>query len=301
MSAIDEPAESGPAPLGPGFMLWQVTNGWQRAVRAALAPTGLTYVQVVLLSGLKDKLAEGPTVSQAALAHALGADPMMTSQVLRTLETSGLVTRERNQADTRSRLLSLTAEGRKRLAAALPLVAAVDTEFFDVLGRREERFLKAMRRLWRKQRLAGLGPSPATAEAPAPEPAPEPAPTPTKTAPAKTAAAKTAPAKAPSSKAPPTKATTPKAAAAKATPAKAAEAKTAAAKATPAKTTAAKTTAAETPTKTTSAKTTGAKTAPAKTARRKTAASKPAAKAATTKTAAAKKKRPARQKTSPAA
>jgi len=158
MSHNEEPAESETSPLGPGFMLWQVTNGWQRAIRAALAPTGLTYVQIVLLAGLRDKLAGGSPVSQAALAAALGADPMMTSQVLRTLEGDGLVTRERNQADTRSRLLSMTAEGRAKLAAALPLVAAVDAQFFDVLGRREERFLKAMRRLWRKQRLVGLAP-----------------------------------------------------------------------------------------------------------------------------------------------
>jgi len=48
--------------LGAGFMLWQVTNGWQRAIRAALAPTGLTYVQIVLLSGLKDRLADDAAV-----------------------------------------------------------------------------------------------------------------------------------------------------------------------------------------------------------------------------------------------
>jgi MarR family transcriptional regulator, organic hydroperoxide resistance regulator len=163
MSTIDEADESETPALGPGFMLWQVTNGWQRVIRGALAPTGLTYVQIVLLAGLRDKLADGEPVSQAALAHALGADPMMTSQVLRTLETAGLVKRERNPADTRSRLLSLTAEGRAKLAAALPLMAAVDREFFEVLGRREDKFLKAMRRLWRKQRLVGLTP-----DAPAP-------------------------------------------------------------------------------------------------------------------------------------
>jgi len=156
MSVLDDPDETETPGLGAGFMLWQVTNGWQRVTRAALAPTGLTYVQIVLLSGLKDKLADGAPVSQAALAQALGADPMMTSQVLRTLETAGLVKRERNPADTRSRLLGLTVAGKTRLAAALPLIAEVDREFFDVLGRREDKFLKAMRRLWRKQRLVGL-------------------------------------------------------------------------------------------------------------------------------------------------
>jgi DNA-binding MarR family transcriptional regulator len=162
MSVLDDPDDSEAPALGAGFMLWQVTNGWQRTIRAALSSTGLTYVQIVLLCGLKDKLAGGTAVSQAALAQALGADPMMTSQVLRTLETAGLVKRERNPADTRSRLLSLTTAGKAQLAAALPLITEVDREFFDVLGRREDKFLKAMRRLWRKQRLVGLAPEPPT-------------------------------------------------------------------------------------------------------------------------------------------
>jgi DNA-binding MarR family transcriptional regulator len=175
MSAVDDADESETPTLGPGFMLWQITNGWQRVIRAALAPTGLTYVQIVLLAGLRDKLAEGGPVSQAALAQALGADPMMTSQVLRTLENAGLLKRERNPADTRSRLLSLTADGRARLAAALPLLAAVDREFFDVLGRREDKFLKAIRRLWRKQRLIGLAHETPAPEKTAPEKKPRPA------------------------------------------------------------------------------------------------------------------------------
>ena len=36
----------------PGLMLWRVTNAWQRTVRAALAPFGLTHVQFVLLAVL---------------------------------------------------------------------------------------------------------------------------------------------------------------------------------------------------------------------------------------------------------
>ena len=36
----------------PGFLLWQVTNKWQAAQRAALKPFGLTHVQFVLLASL---------------------------------------------------------------------------------------------------------------------------------------------------------------------------------------------------------------------------------------------------------
>ncbi len=153
---IDALDESDDLPLGHGFMLWQITNGWQRAVRAALVPCDLTYVQVVLLAGLEDRLSKGESVNQAGLAHALGADVMMTSQVLRVLEAQGLVRRDRNPQDTRARTLLLTDEGKARLNQALPLVKAADDGFFEALGRKEDRFIKSMRKLWRKRRLFGM-------------------------------------------------------------------------------------------------------------------------------------------------
>jgi DNA-binding MarR family transcriptional regulator len=156
-------------PLGRGFMLWQITNGWQRAVRAALASTGLTYVQVVLLAGLQDRIAAGTKVSQAGLAQALGADVMMTSQVLRTLESAGLIRRDRDPRDTRARTLALTDAGEAKLRAALPTLDTVDTDFFSALGHREDRFAKSLRKLWRKRRLDGM-PGAEKPEAPAAKP-----------------------------------------------------------------------------------------------------------------------------------
>jgi DNA-binding MarR family transcriptional regulator len=149
-----DPAEA--TPLGRGFMLWQITNGWQRAVRAALGSTGLTYVQVVLLAGLQERIAAGTKVSQAGLAQALGADVMMTSQVLRALEADGLIIRERDPHDTRARSLLVTEAGAEKLKLALPVLDSVDADFFSVLGHREDRFAKSLRKLWRKRRLDGM-------------------------------------------------------------------------------------------------------------------------------------------------
>jgi MarR family transcriptional regulator, organic hydroperoxide resistance regulator len=147
--------DAGDAVPGQGFMLWQIANGWQRAVRAALGPTGLTYVQLMLLAGLRQKIADGGKISQAGLAHALAADVMMTSQVLRTLESAGLIRRDRDPLDTRARTLALTETGAAKLAEALPLFDAVDASFFRVLGDREPRFAKSLRKLWRTHRLDG--------------------------------------------------------------------------------------------------------------------------------------------------
>jgi DNA-binding MarR family transcriptional regulator len=81
---------------------------------------------------------------------------MMTSQVLRTLEVAGLVRRDRDPLDTRARTLAITDAGDAKLQAALPLLDQVDDAFFDVLGRKEDRFVKVLRKLWRKRRLLGM-------------------------------------------------------------------------------------------------------------------------------------------------
>ncbi len=55
---------------------------------------------------------------------------MMTSQVLRTLETKGLVKRHREPSDPRAFSLSLTEEGRSVTKKAVKIVENVDFAFF---------------------------------------------------------------------------------------------------------------------------------------------------------------------------
>ncbi|HLY55600.1 MAG TPA: MarR family transcriptional regulator [Stellaceae bacterium] len=143
--------------FGRGFMLWQVANGWQRAARAVLAPTGLTYVQTLLLAGLAERLEIDGRITQAGLAQSLGADAMMTSQVLRTLESGGLVRRERDPTDTRARNVVLTDDGARKLALVRPLLSDIDEAFFDPLGKKEKRFVKSLKKLWRTQRADDSG------------------------------------------------------------------------------------------------------------------------------------------------
>src|SRR5690349_13785618 len=95
----------------PGLLLWQVTNRWQAAQRAALKPFDVTHVQFVLLAALTYLQASGP-VTQSALAAMAATDPMMTSQVLRTLESRGLVHRPPHPSDRRARAVAVTDAGR---------------------------------------------------------------------------------------------------------------------------------------------------------------------------------------------
>ncbi len=114
----------------PGFLLWQVTLTWQRAMRAALAPHDLTHVQFVLLTSLWWLERHGGPPSQQRLAEQAGTDPMMTSQVLRKLEERGLVTRAPDPQDARARLLGVTDAGRAVLKGALVDVEEADERFF---------------------------------------------------------------------------------------------------------------------------------------------------------------------------
>jgi DNA-binding MarR family transcriptional regulator len=134
----------------PGLLLWQVTNRWQAAQRAALRPFDLTHVQFVLLASLTWLDSDGPVTQQRLAEHA-ATDPMMTSQVLRALEERGLVRRSQHPTDARARALSATKAGVALANRALVAVEACDADFFAPLGRGAGRFATQLRAL-RRQR-----------------------------------------------------------------------------------------------------------------------------------------------------
>ena len=137
----------GDAGESPGFLLWRVTQRWQRTIVAALRPLDLTHAQFVLLMStwwLVDH--DGPPTQQAVADHA-GTDPMMTSQVLRKLADRDLVVRKPDPADARARRLELTAAGRQLLTAALADVERADREYFAAAGKDVAGLVRGLRRL----------------------------------------------------------------------------------------------------------------------------------------------------------
>jgi DNA-binding MarR family transcriptional regulator len=114
-----------------GLQLWRVTNAWQAAQRLALKPFGITHVQFVLLAALTWL---GDPVTQQALAAYARTDAMMTSQVLRALETAGLVDRRRHPTDRRARNVVVTSAGRELANRAIVAVESCDAQFFAALG-----------------------------------------------------------------------------------------------------------------------------------------------------------------------
>ncbi len=114
----------------PGFLLWQVSTKWRRRIEEALSTVNLTHPQFVILASLSWLTREGNKVTQIELARHCETDINMTSQVLRLLERKEYVERIRYEGNERSKFPQLTLIGTELLQQALPLVEAVDQDFF---------------------------------------------------------------------------------------------------------------------------------------------------------------------------
>ena len=130
-----------------GLLLWQLTTLWQRAITAALKPYGITQVQFVLLASLLWLSSKERHITQVMLAKHTKLDVMMTSQVLRTLESRGLITRNAHPTDTRAKMLKLTPAGKQLAMRTVPAVEGADNNFFAGLGKQRKNFNGELRRL----------------------------------------------------------------------------------------------------------------------------------------------------------
>jgi DNA-binding MarR family transcriptional regulator len=117
-----------------GFLLWQVTNLWQREIKKALEQHDLTHSQYVLLASIHWLTLNRQDVTQILLSSHTKIDPMTTSTVLRTLQGKGLIQRHEHATDTRAKTVALTENGIAVVKQAVIAVEAFDQRFFATLG-----------------------------------------------------------------------------------------------------------------------------------------------------------------------
>ncbi len=127
-----------------GFLLWQVTNLWQREIKKALEKYDLTHSQYVLMASIHWLTLHDKDVTQILLSSNTKIDPMTTSTVLRTLQTKGLLKRQEHSTDTRAKTVVLTEEGKKVIKQAVKSVEKFDAEFFSPLGDKTSEFNKRL-------------------------------------------------------------------------------------------------------------------------------------------------------------
>jgi len=117
-----------------GFLLWQVTNLWQREIKKALKKFELTHSQFVLLANIHWHTTDKQNVTQILLSNHTKIDPMTTSTVLRTLQTKGLIKRQEHETDTRAKTVELTETGLKIIKQAIKTVEQFDKQFFGSIS-----------------------------------------------------------------------------------------------------------------------------------------------------------------------
>jgi len=151
--------------VSPGFLLWKVSNAWQRRQRAALEPFGLTHSQFVLLA-TATWFGANETLTQARLAELSGVDAMTTSQVVRTLEAAELLERRRHPDDPRAKAILVTEAGRAKARAAVVAVEETDAAFFSPLAASTPRLVEMFGVLVAGEAARAAAPSAADSSSP---------------------------------------------------------------------------------------------------------------------------------------
>ncbi len=112
--------------------------------RTQAAGFDVTAVQFAALDAIQSQ----PGTDQASLAEMIAYDRATIGGVIERLEQKGWVRRVVSERDRRARELSLTAEGKRILAALLPVVRELQDEILQPLNEVDRaRFLKLARKV----------------------------------------------------------------------------------------------------------------------------------------------------------
>jgi DNA-binding MarR family transcriptional regulator len=130
-----------------GYILWQISNLWQKRLLKTLKSLEITHVQFILLSGINKLCSEKTLITQAKLAEFVNTDIMMTSKVVRNLLNRGMLNRRQHPKDTRAYILELTVKGKSVLIEAENLVSKAEIKFFTPLECKLEKFNTRLEKL----------------------------------------------------------------------------------------------------------------------------------------------------------
>ena len=92
----------------PGFLLWQTTITWQRLIKKALDPYGISHAQFVILAVTLWFESKNHEVSQSLIIRQSKLDKMTVSKSLKKLVAEEYVKRMEHQVDTRGNPFILT-------------------------------------------------------------------------------------------------------------------------------------------------------------------------------------------------
>ena len=135
----------------PGYLLMKAGMHASRALEEALERVMLNGREFLVMTYIADE-----PLSQQELSRRLGIDPTLVVGIVDTLEERKLVARARDTADRRRYAITLTASGRKVLAAATKAVATAEDELLEPLDNDDRRHLRFILLRLMKPRLPYL-------------------------------------------------------------------------------------------------------------------------------------------------
>ena len=130
---------------GFGYSLSKTTQLWRGEVGEALRPWGVTVPQFLVLMELYRPARHGwPAPQQSSVAARLGMDANTTSQIVRGLESRGVLVRASHPTDRRARVLSLTDAGLGLARVTSAAARSTNDQFFGVLSPENREVLGAL-------------------------------------------------------------------------------------------------------------------------------------------------------------
>lgn len=123
-----------------GYWLRRVSNAVSGAFSRALQEKQTSVAEWVLLRELHERQQSTP----GDLADILGLTRGAVSKIVDKLEAKGWVQADMKVNDSRSRLLSLTRQGRRNLPILAKIADRNDAHFFDCLDAKEQGVLREL-------------------------------------------------------------------------------------------------------------------------------------------------------------
>jgi DNA-binding MarR family transcriptional regulator len=120
-----------------GFLLARLGLGFKARALTKLDTAGFEPFGYGVLAIVN----EGAPKTQAAIAEALMLDPSRLVALLDSLEDNGLIVRKRDPNDRRRHLVSITEDGKRKLAKLRAIVKDLEDEFLAPLDADERKTL----------------------------------------------------------------------------------------------------------------------------------------------------------------
>jgi DNA-binding MarR family transcriptional regulator len=122
----------------PIFFMKQVTQKWEKSAADILVDFDVTTTQIEILGALGMLMKDGKPVTQRDLSESIRRDKNTVSEVLKTLEKKGYITRSESESDKRAKSLILTEKGLMLVEKAMAKVLLKEERFFSDRSDRDQ-------------------------------------------------------------------------------------------------------------------------------------------------------------------